>query len=454
MSTVLVAVFDDYEAADLVRQVLVQDGFPTDRVELTALRELGRTSFQPADSPHGKFVQYFRSVLCREDEREYPEMLAQRIDNGATTITVHPRGAIETERATQIIQHAHPAEVLGHDLTKHGWEHAAARHEGAWAQYVWLEHSPNDPDCIYCRLFPHLALHAPAAFTAMRSGSAYTPAVGGAPLSSVADPGALAGTAQGGSPAVLSRATQFQHFGIRRVSALQSLEWLRRGWDDLRHIRSASLIYGVLIATLGAVLLIVGSSHLYFFAAAVSGYLLIGPLMTTGVCELSRRRAAGEPLGFDESLQGVIRNPHELLKFGAILAAVTIVWFVSSEAMLRSVLHSAGPAAAQVLWGGFTESANRAEIIAYVGSGAVLAGIVFAVSVVAVPLIIDRHANVTEAIWGSLKATLWNLPTMLIWSALIVALTALGFLTMLLGMVFVAPLLGHATWHAYRDLVE
>jgi uncharacterized membrane protein len=97
---------------------------------------------------------------------------------------------------------------------------------------------------------------------------------------------------------------------------------------------------------------------------------------------------------------------------------------------------------------------SRAQIIAYIGSGAVLAGLVFMMSVVAVPLIIDRQVSVLQAIWVSMKATFWNLPAMLVWSALIVALTALGFLTLLLGMVFVAPLLGHATWHAYRDLVE
>jgi uncharacterized membrane protein len=67
---------------------------------------------------------------------------------------------------------------------------------------------------------------------------------------------------------------------------------------------------------------------------------------------------------------------------------------------------------------------------------------------------IDRHATATEAMAASLKATFWNLPAMIVWSALIVGLTALGFATLLVGMVVVAPLLGHATWHAYRDLVR
>jgi hypothetical protein len=154
MSAVLLAVFNDYETAERVRVMLVRDGFPTDRVELTAACELGRAGCGPADSPHGKCVQYFRTLLKREDERHYAEILAQRVDNGAATITVLPRGAIETVRATEILQQAHPADVVEHDCAKHGWEHAAAKHGGShWIWHVWIESSP-ETDCIYCRLFP------------------------------------------------------------------------------------------------------------------------------------------------------------------------------------------------------------------------------------------------------------------------------------------------------------
>jgi hypothetical protein len=153
MSAVLLAVFNDYEAADRVRVMLVRDGFPTDRVRLTASCELGCAGLEPADSPHGKCVQYFGTLLRREDERHYPEILAQRVDNGAATITVLPRGAIETARATEILQQAHPADVVGHDLANQRWEHASAKHEGYWIKHVWIEDSP-ETDCIYCRLFP------------------------------------------------------------------------------------------------------------------------------------------------------------------------------------------------------------------------------------------------------------------------------------------------------------
>ena len=157
MSSVLIATFNDCEVAERVRVMLVADGFPTDRVELTSCRELGRAQCEPADSPHGKCVQYFRTLLGREDERQYPEMLAQRVDSGGAVVTVLPRGAIETARAAEILDQGRPEEVVGHDLANHGWEHAAAKHGGNyWVQHLWLEHSA-DSDCLYCRLFPSKA---------------------------------------------------------------------------------------------------------------------------------------------------------------------------------------------------------------------------------------------------------------------------------------------------------
>jgi uncharacterized membrane protein len=175
--------------------------------------------------------------------------------------------------------------------------------------------------------------------------------------------------------------------------------------------------------------------------------------MTTGLCELSRRRAANEPTGFDDSLQALTRNTDGLLYFGVVLAVIAAAWFVLSGVVLQSVLHTSGPSLGQALWGSFTDAASLPEMLAYIGSGAILAAIVFTLSVVSVPLIIDRHASAFDAMWISAKVTFWNLPAMIVWAALIVALTAIGFVPFLFGMIIVAPILGHATWHAYRDLV-
>jgi hypothetical protein len=154
MSAVLLAVFNDYDAADRVRVDLVRDGFPTDRVELTASCEPGRAGCQPARTLHDKFVQYFSTLFSREDERPAAQLLADRVDQGIATITVHPRGALETARAIELLEKAAALEIMRHDLVKQKWEHAAAAHEGAWIRNFWVE-NPHKAHCIYCRIFEH-----------------------------------------------------------------------------------------------------------------------------------------------------------------------------------------------------------------------------------------------------------------------------------------------------------
>jgi hypothetical protein len=154
MSAVLLAVFTEHGIAERVRTRLVHDGFPTDRVELTASVEPGRAGLQPAGARRTRFVQYFRTLLTKPDEQPFVELLAQRVEDGAAaTVAVHPRGAIETERAAEILANEGAVEVVGHDLEKQSFEHAAARSEGYWVRHFMLD-NPTGADCLYCRLFP------------------------------------------------------------------------------------------------------------------------------------------------------------------------------------------------------------------------------------------------------------------------------------------------------------
>ena len=154
MSAVLLAVFGQHGDAERVRTRLVRDGFPTDRVELTSSAEPGRAGLHPAGSKRAKFMQYFRTLLTEEDERAFAEALAERVEGGgASTVAVHPRGAIETARAAEILEDAGAVEVVGHDLENQTFEYAASRGEGYWVRHFMLD-NPTGADCIYCRLFP------------------------------------------------------------------------------------------------------------------------------------------------------------------------------------------------------------------------------------------------------------------------------------------------------------
>jgi hypothetical protein len=152
MSAVVLAVFPDYEVANRVRMDLFEDGFPTDRIDLTACCEPGRAALQPADTQHRQFVKYFSCLLTAENEREYAEQFAQRLDDGCAAITVHPRGTLETSRAQEIVARSSPMAVALHECTDQGWERAAARQSKPWVSHLWVENNSH-AHCIYCAIF-------------------------------------------------------------------------------------------------------------------------------------------------------------------------------------------------------------------------------------------------------------------------------------------------------------
>jgi uncharacterized membrane protein len=196
------------------------------------------------------------------------------------------------------------------------------------------------------------------------------------------------------------------------------------------------------------------STHPYLVAAAITGFLLVGPAMSAGLCEMSRRYSLGESASFDDSLEGFKRNATALSEFGVILAVCAAAWFGLSAVLLDSVFHIAAPSVSETMYRGFIDSANRSQVLSYVAVGGLLAAGVFAVSVVSIPLMIDRHATAGQAMRASVRVAIANFPAMIVWSGLITILTAIGYAPLLGGLLIVAPLLGHATWHAYRDLIR
>lgn len=253
---------------------------------------------------------------------------------------------------------------------------------------------------------------------------------------------------------LVSGEEQILHVDILRVPVYQPLLWLRDGWLDLRRHWGASLGYGGLIVAMGWTLLVFCGTHPYFIAAAISGFLLVGPVMSAGLCEMSRRYSQGMPASFDDSLEGFGRNSTALFEFGVILAICAIVWFGVSALLLGTVFHIVEPDVRETLYRGFLDSANRSQVLAYIVIGGVLATAVFAVSVVAIPLIIDRHATAAQGMRTSVNAVLHNVPAMMLWSALILGLTVIGYAPLLAGLLVIAPLLGHATWHAYKGMIR
>lgn len=242
--------------------------------------------------------------------------------------------------------------------------------------------------------------------------------------------------------------------GIRHLPALRSFDWLKAGWSDLRANPLPSLAYGLLFALGGDLILLALLDRPHLFTVSLSGFFLVAPLLAAGLYELSRSHAQGERLMFIDSLRCYRSNGESLALFGLMLALLMLLWERFS-AVAFALLSGNGTFGGKAL---LTEIILAGEhlpfVLTWVLMGALLAGFVFSLAVVAVPMMLDRQTDVVTAMATSLRATLANPLPLLVWAAVIVTLTVLGFATLLFGLVVIMPILGHASWHAYRDLVE
>ena len=238
------------------------------------------------------------------------------------------------------------------------------------------------------------------------------------------------------------------------VSAAQPLVWLENGWRDFRDNPGPSIVQGILLVGMGWLILLFCSAKPGLLAAAVSGFLLVGPVFAAGFYELSRLRAAGGKPTLDQAIQGAAGNLGSLAGLGLVLAVLTVAWaWLSSMLFERAV----GPGMASPQYSSYQTvvdwNIGTSFLLTYLLTGVVLAVLAFVLSAVAAPMLFERRVSTADAMFASVKVALANPAAMVVWALLIAALTALGFATMLLGLIVILPVLGHATWHAYRDLV-
>lgn len=241
---------------------------------------------------------------------------------------------------------------------------------------------------------------------------------------------------------------------IRRVPALRPLQWLRDGWRDFMRHPGPSMVYGIIVTLGGWLALSVALPHAEFFTSAVAGFVMVTPLIASGVYELSRQGEQGLRPGFMDSVRALRRNGNSIADVGIALLLMCLFWERVVAVMFAlsygGDMGSVTDFASKVLFSGD----YLGVVLAWVLSGALLASVVFAATAVGMPMVIDRDCDVVTAMLTSWRAVLGNLPAMAVWAALIVGLSLLSIFTALIGLVVVMPLLGHATWCAYKDVVE
>jgi uncharacterized membrane protein len=242
---------------------------------------------------------------------------------------------------------------------------------------------------------------------------------------------------------------------VHRVPIDAGWDWIAKGWADLARSPLASLAYGAVFA--GAAWLMtlglgqVGLEPLILMLAG--GFMLIGPFLAGGLYALSRSYEDGRPIGLGQSLAEALNPKGQLGFFAAILSLSFLAWVQVAFLLLMLVLGNEG-AVSSDLKAFLAQPATLRLILIGTPVGAIIAGLVFAASAISAPLLLSRDISAVTAMATSMHAVLANKRAMLLWAAIIVALMVLGFLTMFLGLVVVFPLIGHATWHAMRDMVD
>jgi uncharacterized membrane protein len=228
--------------------------------------------------------------------------------------------------------------------------------------------------------------------------------------------------------------------------------WLARGWGTLVKAPFVSLFYGLLCALAGFAALAMSRAMPGFTVKFMIVLLLLGPFLAAGLYVTARRHLAGERIGIRASFELYGQRRSSLALFGLFLMFVVAVWTMATAVLFAIKVTTLAPTSSGyvTMLGGGLDPLTTVFMLA---SSALLAAAVFASSVIAVPLIVDRDAGPIAGVQASWRAVALNAGPMLRWAGVIVGLMVVGALTAFVGMLVIFPLLGYASWHAYRDLI-
>lgn len=235
-------------------------------------------------------------------------------------------------------------------------------------------------------------------------------------------------------------------------------KWLRLGWEDFRKAPLIGLLHGVGLTCAGFILLAIAYDKFWILAGASTALLAVAPVAATGLYAISRAIEQGKPATLMVvfkawwSWRGKPHHDWRLVRFGLLLCFSGVGWVLTSAALIT--LFSPEPVNQPLDFFRLVVLSTDSYLFeAWLILGGVLGAPVFASTVVTLPLLMDRKISIMDAVLVSWKVVMQNPQTMALWATLIMGFTMMGILS-LIGCAIVIPVLGHASWHAYRDSVE
>jgi len=245
---------------------------------------------------------------------------------------------------------------------------------------------------------------------------------------------------------------------VRRIGPADLKDALKQGYDDFTAMPSHAVFLCIVYPVIGILLagLTLGYALVPLLFPLAAGFALIGPFAAIGLYELSRRREAGGEVTATDAFE-VMRSPSigAILALGILLTILFLVWVATAHAIYVTFFGYAAPASiGQFAHDLFAASAGWKLIIVGNAVGFLFAVAALLISAVSFPLLLDREVGAAVAMLTSFRAVAKNPWTMALWGLIVAGLLALGTIPMFLGLPVVLPVLGHATWHLYRKVVE
>lgn len=245
---------------------------------------------------------------------------------------------------------------------------------------------------------------------------------------------------------------------IRRIGTRDLRNALAKGIDDFYAMPTHAMFLCIIYPIVGFVLarLTFGYSVLPLLYPLVSGFALVGPVAALGLYEMSRRKEAGLETSAANALDVLgSSSVGAITALGLLLFVIFMIWVAVANAIYIANFGYASPASIEAfLYDVLTTRAGWTLIIVGNGVGFLFAIVVLTVSVVSFPLLLDRDVGAAVAVLTSIRAVGRSPATMILWGLIVATLLVIGSLPLLLGLTVVMPVLGHATWHLYRTVVE
>lgn len=240
--------------------------------------------------------------------------------------------------------------------------------------------------------------------------------------------------------------------GLRPLSARDPLRWIALGWADFARAPVIGLFFGGCFMTMGWALLKVFENAPAYVLALSAGFLLVGPFLCMGLYHVSHALERGDRPGLWGALLAWRRKSDTLAIFGFVLLVLELLWGRASLVVFAVTFNGMPDFKGSVLK--LLDLANLNFIIAYVAVGGVFAALIYAVSVVSIPMILDRQTDAITAGLTSIRLVVTQPAVMVLWGALITAMVVVAMLPWFAGLLVAGPVVGHASWHAYRAAVN